>query len=177
MRLRITHETRLAFPKPVREHHCELRLAPREGETQRRLSCRIDQQVDVGAGIELGSPVAALGDQRDPLVEDRVSLGIARTGGLVEGQHDAVNHRRPFGDDSGAGRPRPVALEEQFLGPGEVVAGLTAPSAVQQERPERIEHGLGRQGRRRGSSRQHRRGYTPDGARGAQAPFGSLFRN
>jgi transglutaminase-like putative cysteine protease len=42
VRLLITHETRLAFPQPVREHHCELRLAPREDEMQRRLSCRIE---------------------------------------------------------------------------------------------------------------------------------------
>lgn len=42
MRLLIEHETRLAFPAHVREHQCELRLAPRDDETQRRLSCRID---------------------------------------------------------------------------------------------------------------------------------------
>jgi transglutaminase-like putative cysteine protease len=42
VQLLITHETRLAFAKPVREHHCELRLAPREDETQRRISCRIE---------------------------------------------------------------------------------------------------------------------------------------
>ena len=42
MRLLIEHETRLAFPQPVREHQCELRLAPRDDETQRRLSCAIE---------------------------------------------------------------------------------------------------------------------------------------
>lgn len=42
MRLLIEHETRLSFPVPVREHQCELRLAPRDDGTQRRLSCRIE---------------------------------------------------------------------------------------------------------------------------------------
>jgi transglutaminase-like putative cysteine protease len=42
VRLSIQHETRLAFPVPVREHQCELRLAPRDDEAQRRLSCRIE---------------------------------------------------------------------------------------------------------------------------------------
>jgi len=42
VRLLIEHETRLAFPVPVREHQCELRLAPRDDDTQRRLSCRIE---------------------------------------------------------------------------------------------------------------------------------------
>jgi transglutaminase-like putative cysteine protease len=42
VRLLIEHETRLAFPVPVREHQCELRLAPRDDETQRRLSCEIE---------------------------------------------------------------------------------------------------------------------------------------
>jgi transglutaminase-like putative cysteine protease len=42
VRLLIEHETRLSFPVPVREHQCELRLAPRDGEGQRRLSCRIE---------------------------------------------------------------------------------------------------------------------------------------
>lgn len=41
MRYLIAHETRLVFPSPVREHHCELRLAPREDEYQRRLSITI----------------------------------------------------------------------------------------------------------------------------------------
>lgn len=34
MRYVIQHETTLAFPKPVREHQCELRLVPREDERQ-----------------------------------------------------------------------------------------------------------------------------------------------
>jgi transglutaminase-like putative cysteine protease len=38
----IEHETALAFPKAVREHQCELRLAPRESETQRRIACSIE---------------------------------------------------------------------------------------------------------------------------------------
>lgn len=42
MRYLIEHETLLEFPKPVREHQCELRLAPREDAGQRRLSCEIE---------------------------------------------------------------------------------------------------------------------------------------
>jgi transglutaminase-like putative cysteine protease len=42
VRLLIEHETRLAFPAPVREHQCELRLAPRDDASQRRLSCEIE---------------------------------------------------------------------------------------------------------------------------------------
>jgi transglutaminase-like putative cysteine protease len=38
----IEHETVLAFPKSVREHQCELRLAPRDGEGQQRIACAID---------------------------------------------------------------------------------------------------------------------------------------
>jgi transglutaminase-like putative cysteine protease len=41
VRYLIEHETLLAFPKPVREHQCELRLAPREEAGQRRLACEI----------------------------------------------------------------------------------------------------------------------------------------
>jgi len=35
MRYLIEHELRLAFARPVREHHCELRVAPAETPTQR----------------------------------------------------------------------------------------------------------------------------------------------
>jgi len=38
----IEHETLLSFPKPVREHHCELRLAPRDSAVQQRLACAIE---------------------------------------------------------------------------------------------------------------------------------------
>ncbi len=41
MRYLIHHETRLVFPDAVREHHCELRLVPREGETLRVSSTRV----------------------------------------------------------------------------------------------------------------------------------------
>jgi transglutaminase-like putative cysteine protease len=37
----IRHQTRLAFPSPVREHHCELRVAPIDDEGQRRRSLRL----------------------------------------------------------------------------------------------------------------------------------------
>jgi transglutaminase-like putative cysteine protease len=39
MRYLIEHETSLSFPKPVREHQFELRLAPREDAGLRRISC------------------------------------------------------------------------------------------------------------------------------------------
>jgi transglutaminase-like putative cysteine protease len=42
VRLLIEHESRLAFADPVREHHCELRLAPREDVSQQRLWTRIE---------------------------------------------------------------------------------------------------------------------------------------
>ena len=41
MRYVIVHETALAFATPVREHHCELRLAPRDDEYQSRLRATI----------------------------------------------------------------------------------------------------------------------------------------
>jgi transglutaminase-like putative cysteine protease len=42
VRFLIEHETVLAFPQPVREHQCELRLAPREDAFQRRLGCTLE---------------------------------------------------------------------------------------------------------------------------------------
>jgi transglutaminase-like putative cysteine protease len=59
VRLLIEHETRLAFPQPVREHQCELRLAPRDDETQRRLSCAIE----VEPAAELRSHLDCFGNQ------------------------------------------------------------------------------------------------------------------
>jgi transglutaminase-like putative cysteine protease len=42
----IEHETQLSFPKPVREHHCELRLAPRDSSVQQRIACAIQVEPD-----------------------------------------------------------------------------------------------------------------------------------
>ena len=42
MRYVIEHETALAFPKAVREHQFELRLAPREDLGVRRIACDVD---------------------------------------------------------------------------------------------------------------------------------------
>lgn len=42
MRYLIHHETSLSFPRPVREHQCELRLVPRDDERQRVLRADID---------------------------------------------------------------------------------------------------------------------------------------
>ena len=41
MRLVIRHQTRLAFATPVREHHCELRVAPADDGRQARRALRI----------------------------------------------------------------------------------------------------------------------------------------
>lgn len=46
MRYRIEHTTTLTFPTPVREHQCELRLAPREDTYQRRLGMTISVDPD-----------------------------------------------------------------------------------------------------------------------------------
>jgi len=50
MRWVISHTTSIDFPAPVREHQCELRLAPRESAHQRRLS--MDVRVDPVAPFE-----------------------------------------------------------------------------------------------------------------------------
>ena len=42
MRYLIRHETRLGFAETVREHHCELRLAPIDDAVQRRLTLRLE---------------------------------------------------------------------------------------------------------------------------------------
>lgn len=46
MRFLIEHESVLHFPKPVREHQFELRLAPRDDAAQRRLACEIEVEPD-----------------------------------------------------------------------------------------------------------------------------------
>lgn len=42
MKYLIEHETRVAFPAPVREHHSELRLAPIDDHTQQLLGFRLE---------------------------------------------------------------------------------------------------------------------------------------
>lgn len=42
MRYLIEHESSLRFPQPVREHHCELRLAPHDGAVVSVLDCAIE---------------------------------------------------------------------------------------------------------------------------------------
>jgi hypothetical protein len=39
MRYVIRHQTRLAFRTPVREHHCERRVAPMDDDVQHRRRC------------------------------------------------------------------------------------------------------------------------------------------
>jgi transglutaminase-like putative cysteine protease len=65
LRYLIEHETALAFPRPVREHQCELRLAPRDGADQRRIACRIE--------VEPGAPIRSHVDSFGNLVH-RFSL-------------------------------------------------------------------------------------------------------
>ncbi len=54
MRYLIEHETRLALPGSVREHHCELRLTPRQDEHQKILSMHVEAE-----------PTAALHEYED----------------------------------------------------------------------------------------------------------------
>jgi transglutaminase-like putative cysteine protease len=42
----IEHETKLAFREPVREHHCELRLAPQESPQQKVTRMRLEVEPD-----------------------------------------------------------------------------------------------------------------------------------
>ena len=44
MRYLIEHETTLAYPQTVREHHIELRLAPRSDSHQKVISCSIETE-------------------------------------------------------------------------------------------------------------------------------------
>jgi transglutaminase-like putative cysteine protease len=53
VRYLIEHETVLAFPKPVREHQCELRLAPREDGLQRRIACAIEVTPEATLGTHV----------------------------------------------------------------------------------------------------------------------------
>jgi transglutaminase-like putative cysteine protease len=46
MRYLIEHETKLAFREPVREHHCELRLAPQESPHQKVTRMRLEIEPD-----------------------------------------------------------------------------------------------------------------------------------
>jgi transglutaminase-like putative cysteine protease len=46
MRYLIEHETKLAFREPVRDHHCELRLAPQESPHQKVTRMRLEIEPD-----------------------------------------------------------------------------------------------------------------------------------
>jgi transglutaminase-like putative cysteine protease len=46
MRYLIEHETKLSFREPVREHHCEVRLAPQEGPHQNVTRMRLEVDPD-----------------------------------------------------------------------------------------------------------------------------------
>lgn len=59
MRFVIEHESRLQFPTAIREHHWELRLAPRARETLRVLRC----EVSVEPHAELGEHVDWVGNR------------------------------------------------------------------------------------------------------------------
>jgi transglutaminase-like putative cysteine protease len=60
VRYRIEHTTTLTFPQPVREHQCELRLAPRDDVHQRRLRVTIT--------VEPTAPLASYEDSFGNLV-------------------------------------------------------------------------------------------------------------
>jgi transglutaminase-like putative cysteine protease len=55
----IEHETSLAFPSPVREHQCELRLTPRHDARQRVLVV----QIDIDPQVELFTYVDSFGNR------------------------------------------------------------------------------------------------------------------
>ena len=59
MRYLIEHESRLEFPTPVREHHCELRLAPRASDALHVLRC----EVSVSPEAELAEHVDCYGNR------------------------------------------------------------------------------------------------------------------
>jgi hypothetical protein len=60
MRYLIEHETKLAFREPVREHHCELRLAPQESAHQKVARMRLEIEPDA----ELHSYTDCFGNRR-----------------------------------------------------------------------------------------------------------------
>jgi hypothetical protein len=130
-----------------------------------------DEQVDVGGRVELGAPVAALGDEGDALIEHGIALGVAGARGLVEDLHHPVDHRRPGGHDRPTRCAFLMADEEQLARPPEVVARLAAPGPVEHERTEGVEHGPRGLCPRLGNSRHHRSGNTPHSPLPAQVPF------
>jgi transglutaminase-like putative cysteine protease len=77
VRYLIHHETVLRFPKPVREHQCELRLAPRDDAGQRRVACAVEVEPDA----PLRTHVDAFGNlvHRLSLIEphERVRVRVA----------------------------------------------------------------------------------------------------
>jgi transglutaminase-like putative cysteine protease len=61
MRYLIEHETVLEYPQAVREHHIELRLAPRCDSHQKVLSCRVETE----PAAELASYIDYFGNRTD----------------------------------------------------------------------------------------------------------------
>ena len=141
MRYVIRHETRLAFPTPVREHHCELRLAPIDDELQRRHALRItiepaarlatytDAFGNMVHCFDLFAPHAALVTRLDAEVETRLANpfdfapvpAVRERAWIAEALRahpplwDFVLHRSPFTPDARAlGDLRPPAW-----GPGQ----------------------------------------------------------
>jgi transglutaminase-like putative cysteine protease len=74
VRYLIEHRTRLSFPRPVREHQCELRLAPRADAGQRRLACAIEVEPEA----ELRTHADCFGNlvHRFSLLAPHESLGV-----------------------------------------------------------------------------------------------------
>jgi transglutaminase-like putative cysteine protease len=61
VRYLIEHRTTLGFPTPVREHHCELRLAPHDGEALRVRTC----EIEVSPAAELREHADCFGNRVD----------------------------------------------------------------------------------------------------------------
>jgi len=121
VRFLIEHTTRLAFPVPVREHQCELRLAPRAGEHQRVVSCHIEVSPEVALRehvdcfgnrvhrVSLVAPHESISATLRAEVETRLEnpfdftpLAPAEEAGWMAGRlreepalHDFVLHRSP----------------------------------------------------------------------------------
>jgi len=77
VRYLIQHETVLSFPKPVREHQCELRLVPRADESQRVIAVKIEVRPEAHLGGYLdcfGNRVSTLS-----LVTPHDSLAVSLT--------------------------------------------------------------------------------------------------
>jgi transglutaminase-like putative cysteine protease len=103
VRYLIEHRTSLGFPTPVREHHCELRLAPCGGEALRVHACAIE----VSPAAELREHLDCFGNRvhRFSLMAPHASLEahlVTEVETLLENPFDY--------------EPLPAAAEERWTG-------------------------------------------------------------